>query len=323
MTIVVVTPAARGSRKGNRVTALRWAEHLRALGHHVVVEERWTGAPCDLLVALHATRSHGSVEAFRAAHPAAPLVVGLAGTDLYQDLPSSPAALRSLALATRVTVLQPAAVATVPARFRQKVRSIVQSANPAVPTPAPPGVVQACMLAHLRDVKQPFLAAEAARALPPRSRVRVLHLGAALDPGAAERARREAEGNPRYAWLGERHRREALSILAGSAALLVTSRMEGGSNAVSEAVASGVPVLSTRIEGSVGLLGDAYPGYFPVDDAPALTALLLRLEEDAPFRAALRAGVERVRPLVDPARERAAWRDLLHELTGPDAAAPT
>ncbi len=314
MTILIVTPAGRGSRKGNRVTALRWAEHLRALGHHVRLEERWSGEPCDILVALHATKSHASVDAWRQRHPAAPLVVGLAGTDLYQDLPGSAEALRSLELATLVTVLQPAALGTVPAPFRDKVRVIVQSANPAVPLAPPPGVVQVCILAHLRAVKDPLLAADAVRRLPPTSRVRVVHLGAALDEDAAARVRRESASNRRYAWIGELHRREALRMLAGSAALLVTSRMEGGANAVSEAVASGVPVLSTRIDGTVGLLGPAYPGYYPVGDAPALAALLDRLERDDGFRAALRAGVDAVRPLVDPRRERDAWRSLLREL---------
>ena len=81
--------------------------HLRSLGHRVGVAEAWDGRRCDLLVALHATKSHASVVRYRERHPEAPLVVGLAGTDLYEDLPSSPEARRSLELATRLTVLQP------------------------------------------------------------------------------------------------------------------------------------------------------------------------------------------------------------------------
>ena len=114
--------------------------------------------------------------------------------------------------------------------------------------------------------------------------------------------------------LGDRPRREARGRLAGSRLLLVTSRSEGGANVVSEAIASGVPILSTRVAGSVGVLGLDYPGYFPVGDADALAALLLRAEEEGAFLAALRRGVERVLPLVDPVREREAWRALLAEL---------
>ena len=51
--------------------------------------------------------------------------------------------------------------------------------------------------------------------------------------------------------------------------LALTSRLEGGANVVSEAIASGVPVLSSYIAGSVGILGADYPGYFPVGDTDA------------------------------------------------------
>jgi glycosyltransferase involved in cell wall biosynthesis len=75
-----------------------------------------------------------------------------------------------------------------------------------------------------------------------------------------------------------------------------------------------VPVLATRIPGSVGILGPEYPGYFPVGDTEALAALLWRAETDRDFRAALRAHIRRLRPLVSPARERRGWRALLEEL---------
>lgn len=316
MRIDLVTPAARGSHKGNRVTALRWAKHLRALGHRVALGEEWEGSTCDVLVALHATKSHRSVVRWRERRPAAPLVVGMAGTDLYQDLPASREARRSLELATLVTVLQPLGLAALPPEVRAKARPIIQSALPARPAPAPPGVFRACLIAHVRAVKDAFLAAEATRHLPARSRVEVVHLGAALDPDAEAHARREMAANPRYHWLGERRRCDALATLAGSHLLVITSRLEGGSNALSEAVASGVPVLSTRIDGTMGLLGEDHPGYFPVGDAAALARLLARAEESPDFMAALRRGTERVRPLVEPAREREAWRALLAELTG-------
>ncbi len=312
--VLIVTPAGRGSRKGNRVTAVRWAGHLRALGHRASVAEAWSGQACDLLVALHATKSSGSVEAYRARRPGAPLVVGLAGTDLYQDLPASPAAQRSLDLADRLTVLQPLGLDALPARVRHKARAILQSARPAAPVPAPGGEFRACLLAHLREVKDPFLAAEAARRLPPRSRIRIVHMGMALDAQSDERARREMEASPRYRWLGPRRHREARGVLAGSRLLLVTSRLEGGANAVSEAIAAGVPVLSTRVDGSVGVLGPDYPGLFPVGDAAALGRLLFRAEAEPDFLAALRACVERLRPMVDPARERASWAALLADM---------
>jgi putative glycosyltransferase (TIGR04348 family) len=314
MRVLVVTPAARGSHKGNRVTALRWAGHLRALGHRVALAEAWRGQPCDVLIALHATKSHASVERFHADRPGVPIIVGLGGTDLYEELRTSPEGRRALALATRLVVLQPLGIEALPPEVRAKATAIVQSARPVPAIAAPPGDFQVCVLAHLRAVKDPWLTAAAARLLAPRSRVRVVHLGAALDPGAEERARREMAENPRWVWLGDRPRREARARLAGSRLLVVTSRLEGGANVVSEAIACGVPVLSTRVDGSVGVLGPDHPGYFPVGDATALASLLSRAEDDPGFLPDLQRRVERLRPLVDPAREREAWRALLADL---------
>src|SRR5437867_13026504 len=96
--IVLVTPAAPGSRSGTRVTATRWARVLRELGHTVTVTCEWRGTRCDALIALHARKSARSIARFRRAHPDGALVVALTGTDLYHDLHRPGAARRSLAL---------------------------------------------------------------------------------------------------------------------------------------------------------------------------------------------------------------------------------
>lgn len=319
MRIFVVTPARPGSRNGNRVTALRWAGILRRLGHAVRVGEAWDGAPCDVLVALHARKSHASVVRWRAARPRGALVVALTGTDLYDELDRSPEAQDSLERATCLVTLQPLGIQALPAHVRAKARAIVQSARAPAHRPPPAPGVQVCVLAHLRAVKDPFLPARAARRLPERSRVHVLHCGAPLDAGTEERAREEMAANARWRWVGPRPRAEALRTLAASRALVVSSRHEGGANVVSEAIACGVPVLSTWVAGSVGVLGADYPGFYPVGDDAALAALLARLEEDPAFDADLRARIAALQPLVAPDREKSAWRALLDELR---AAAP-
>ena len=170
------------------------------------------------------------------------------------------------------------------------------------------------MLGHLRPVKDPFRTALAVRLLPPASRLAILHLGSALSPEMAAQARAEAAVNPRYRWLGEVPRGRALRVLGRCRLLVLTSELEGGANAISEAVAVSVPVLSSRIAGSVGLLGADYPGYFPVGDTAALARLLERAESDAAFYRALQEWCARLSPLVDPVRERQSWADLLAEL---------
>src|SRR5688500_12145216 len=49
--ITIVTPAAAGTRHGNRHTASRWARLLRELGHRVEIQVAWNGAAADVLIA--------------------------------------------------------------------------------------------------------------------------------------------------------------------------------------------------------------------------------------------------------------------------------
>lgn len=320
MRVAIVTPAPPGSRSGNRVTALRWARILRSLGHSVVVRKEYTGGSFDLLIALHARRSYPSVERFRRLRSGIPIVVGLAGTDLYVDLPRSGRALRSLKWATRVILLQPLARLSLPRSVRPKARVIYQSVAPLAarsgrrsPGAGSPGF-QVCVLGHLRSVKDPFRAALAVRLLPPSSSIRIVHVGGALSDGMRRRAEKETARSDRYRWLGERPRNEARRILAGCRVLLMTSIVEGGANAISEALAESLPVLSSRIPGAVGILGASYTGYFPAGDERALASLLLRTETDAAFYEELRRRCRRAAALVSPSRERRCWQRLLQEL---------
>ena len=315
MHLFIVTPAPPESRKGNRITAERWGRMLRSLGHRVELAESFEGQRCDALIALHARKSAASVNRFRRERPVAPLIVVLTGTDLYHDLAISKSARRSIEVADRLVVLQSHAVDDLPLTMRSKTHVIVQSAVAPKGRPSPlRDVYEICVIGHLRPVKDPLRTALAVRRLPLESCIVVTHLGAALSPTMERRARDEMVRNKRYRWRGDLPHAAAMRVLARSRLLVNSSKLEGGANAICEALACGVPVLSSRIAGSIGLLGEDYPGYFEVGDTVGLSKLLRRFETDAVFRAELTSACRRLASQVTPARELAAWRELLSGL---------
>jgi glycosyltransferase involved in cell wall biosynthesis len=154
----------------------------------------------------------------------------------------------------------------------------------------------------------------AARRLPKESRIEVQHIGRALDQKLEQRARIESDRNPRYRWLGELSHSKTRQVLAQSNLTVITSHMEGSSNVLSEALASAVPVVASKISGLMGTLGADYPGYFATGDTAGLSEILSRAETDLCFYRKLKAISRRLSPLVSPKRELAAWKQLLREI---------
>jgi putative glycosyltransferase (TIGR04348 family) len=315
MNIEIVTPGWGSPATGNSVTARRYAQILSRLGHRISVLESYSGEICDALIALHARRSYDSIRKFRAANPAGRLILVLTGTDLYRDIRFDRDARRALKTATRLVVLQQAGLREIPSPFQPKTAVIYQSAKGSRrATRGPRDGFQVCTIANLRPEKDPLRTAVAVRRLPLESQIRLVHIGRALDPKLEARAVREMHQNPRYDWVGEQIHRRTRQILADSQILAVTSHIEGGSNALSEALASSVPVIASRIPGLQGTLGDQYPGFFPPGNTRSLARLLLRAESDPRFYSELASWCRRIKPLVSPAREMKSWKDLLDSL---------
>ena len=275
----------------------------------------WDGKPCDVMIALHARKSHAAMAAYRRVHPHGPLVVCLTGTDVYHDLARSALAQRSLDWADRIVVLQARALGELRPGWRAKGCVIHQSAPSAPRRPVKHRrEFRICVLGHLRAEKDPLRAARALVHLPQDSRIRVLQAGRATSPAWATRATQWMRRAPHYRWLGEVSRLRARRLLASSHAMVISSRLEGGANVVSEAIVLGVPVLASDIPGNIGLLGDDYAGYYPVGDERALAQLMRRTETDPVFYQRLAAQIRRLQPQFRPERERRAWRDLLREM---------
>jgi putative glycosyltransferase (TIGR04348 family) len=313
--IGIVSPAPAGSRRGNRITAERWQDLLRTLGYAATVIDDYAGESFDVLVVLHAGRRADAARRFRQMHPDRALVVAVTGTDVYGSEFDRVTVHASLAAADRIVVLQPRTADDLPPDLRPKVRVIYQSAEPPARREQPRAdLFEVAVVGHLRPVKDPFRTADAVRLLGPASRVRVVHLGAALSSDMAERARQEMATNPRYEWLGDLSHEDTLAVMGRCRLVALTSLSEGGPAVIAEAVVAGVPVLATRVAGCVGMLGDDYPGLFPPGDTATLAALLDRAERDPRFYAALADACTRRRPRFDPAAELDSWRTVLAEL---------
>ena len=318
MKISIVTPEAPRSTLGNAITANRWAGILGELGHDVTLTMEWMpgrDSDCDVLIALHARRSNPSIEQFHRAHPGFPLIVAMTGTDLYIDLPAGNAeAQRSIELATRIVVLQQAGLDEFPETMREKVSVIYQSAVPPAKRRRPrEDCIEVCVLSHLRRVKDPLLAANAARFLEDESRIRVVHAGRALDPDWEAAAREQERKNPRYTWLGELPHDEAMYLLSGARYLVHSSLMEGGASVIAEAVVCGIPVLCSRIPGNIGMLG-SYWGYFVPGDPSDLAEMFRFVESDPLIHADLRENMLVLQLRFSPEKERESWRRLLATL---------
>lgn len=285
MKIALVTPARPGTRSGNRHTALRWAAFLRAAGHRVSVGTEWDGRPADVMLALHARRSHASIKEFPG-----PVILALTGTDIYHDIHSSAEARQSIELARSLIVLQPKAVEEVPGR---KVHVVVQSSSTRLRHKPVRDKFRICVIGHLRAVKDPLLTLKALAHV--RRDVEVIQLGKLLEKQLKPKTR-----DPRYRWLGSVSHGRALKWLASSHFMVISSRMEGGANVVCEALRIGVPVLASRIPGNVGLLGEDYAGYFPAGDERALARLI---DKDKAFYERLKRQIAPLRAMVSPRNE--------------------
>jgi putative glycosyltransferase (TIGR04348 family) len=325
MRIQIVTPAKAGSTHGNRITAVRWAGIFKQLGHRVSITQNYDGKGADLLVALHARRSYESIKDFHEKHPWLPIVVALTGTDVYRDLKNDRRTRESLDMASAVVTLQPKALEQLQRDVAAKAQVIYQSVERQPrgrsQTPAKShsrsrsaAYFDVCVIAHLRPVKDPFRAAFAARLLPRSSRIRILQIGKAMTDSMLRRAQSESIRNRRFRWPGELSRLRTESYLRRSHLCVLSSRMEGGANVLSEAIVAGVPVLASRIDGNVGILGEDYPGLFDAGDTRSLAKLLHRAETDPTFLNELRRRTKRLAPLFDREREIRAWRKLIDRI---------
>ncbi len=310
-TCVIISPSLANANNGNGHTASRWQKFLAA-DADVTLALTWDGAPVDTLLALHACRSADAIARFASVYPGRPLIVVLTGTDIYRDAKKDGTVLHSMEVATHLVVLQDQALLELPAHLQKKARDIVQSAPRRARLKPNKTTFDFVTVGHLRGEKDPLTLMRAVQAIPQASKIRVTHIGAALDDALGLAAQQTMQRCPNYRWLGGLQRPQARRWIARSRALIHPSVMEGGAHVIIEAVQSGVPVLASAISGNIGMLGTDYSGYFPVGDAEALAKLMLRFVSDQAFADQITAQCVARAVLFEPERERQLVRQLFN-----------
>jgi putative glycosyltransferase (TIGR04348 family) len=284
--VVIISPALSDANNGNWQTANRWWQML-AKNYHCRIVKSWPDKFAnqdEVMIALHARKSADSMAAWHAAHGGARLVLALTGTDLYRDIQKDATAQASLDMAARLIVLQDLAPIGLPEMHRAKAEVIFQSTTSPPTAVKPTTHLRAVMVGHLRSEKSPETLFAAARLLgnPDFDKLSsngvgnifIDHIGAGLDVALANAAEVTAKACPHYRWL-DALPHEATRRAIGRAHVLVhASQMEGGAHVLMEAICSGTPVLASRIDGNVGMLGADYEGYFEWGDAAGLARLL-------------------------------------------------
>ena len=326
MNFLIYSPALRGSTRGNRITAVRWRKVLVDLNHSARITAKFDPTDsrhhADCLIGLHAFWSNETIESFHARFPDRPICLCLTGTDIHLDMKGKRGAtnrakaIRSMELATFIILLEPECARHLPTRLREKTRVILQSATPFPDPPQPnKNLFEVTVLAHLRPIKDPLRTALAARKLPKKSKIMVRHLGGTYTSADANAAVAETKSNPRYQWLGDRPYHSAQRALARSRLTVLTSLAEGAPSLFAEAVVNRVPILATRIDASIGMLGGNYPGLFPVGDTNALAKLMFRAETDVAFYRELKRATKKLEKKFAFNAERQQWKKVIREVS--------
>ncbi|MBM3393273.1 MAG: TIGR04348 family glycosyltransferase [Betaproteobacteria bacterium] len=337
--VVIVTPALADANNGNWQTAKRWAGFLAPMMDVRLCKE-WPDADLAaddaqadrVMIALHARRAATSIARWHEVHGERGLGVVLTGTDLYRDIGHDTSAQRSLVLAHTLVVLQERGPDALPDAARRKARVIFQSTPTRAPMAKPLLPLRVVTVGHLREEKSPQTLFAAARLLADHAQIRIDHIGVALDPALGEAARQAMRDAPNYRWLGGLSHDATRRRIQRAHLLVHPSRMEGGAHVIMEAVTSGTPVLASRVDGNVGMLGAHYDGYFEWNDAATVAARMVECAHELRSRstdaaettgprdphagllARLRSQCEQRAGLFAPAAERRAVRQLVADL---------
>ena len=314
--VLIYSPFAHQTGQGNTVTADRTELILRSAGFSVISEGgSYSGRDAKCLIALNARRSAAEVAGFDELNPGRQIIVVVTGSDINHPQMEDECSdtRKTMVRADALVMLHETDLEALPAELRKKAECIFPSVK------LPGGIkhrpwdgdrFEVIMAGNLRAVKNPQLAVEGALLLTDDSPVFISSYGDAPAELAAEMTLASEQAG-HFQWCGKVDHDSLMEKMARAHLLLNTSTLEGGANAICEAVSMGLPVVASDIRGNIGMLGSDYPGLFASGDAKAMVGLLQRCAETASFHADLKRAVEQRAVLFDFARESEAWVGLL------------
>ncbi len=143
---------------------------------------------------------------------------------------------------------------------------------------------------------------------------RLVVVGDGPDRARLEQRARSSPGGERVEFVGALPREQALAVLAGSEACVISSAWENFPHAAVEALALGVPVVSTAVGGVPEIVSDGENGLLvPPGSSDALSGALRRVLAEPGLRDAL---ARRARPSVESLSVGRVYSALEAILTG-------
>jgi glycosyltransferase involved in cell wall biosynthesis len=274
MKVAMRIPEGTPPTGGNRRSAERLAAELRRRGLVVTIAEGAEPDPAaDVYHAWNAVRV-GAVLLARGVDPGR-IVMTWTGTDLWQDFVERPEVIRrQLAAAPYLVTFTDDARAALVARapeWADRIRVIPPGVDTARFQPGPgrlpyprPVFVVAGGIRPVKRMDRAIAWVEALRVATGRS-VALAIVGPVRDAAEGDRIRRLAGDRPWVHLVGEIPLDEMPRWYQGADVVLNTSDVEGVSNSVMEAMASGAVVVATDIPGNRALIQDGTTGFLCSD----------------------------------------------------------
>jgi L-malate glycosyltransferase len=306
--IALVSPFTLPFLCGNSILVDRLMKGLSGRGHRVSLFDSGKTRPEDVvpfepevLHSLNADRPHQWVKEFLRGNPV-PWVITLTGTDYNSwcgKREPPPHIRKNLERAGALVVFHEEALQSLNAclpSVAKKIEVIAQGVSQsgtkqdAILLRREIGIgtdeIVFLMVSSIRPVKNVGAAIEAFSEVEMKfQNTRLLLIGPVWDQ---EEGRRILERGRRlrcFSYLGEKPQSEVRKFMAASDIFLNTSLNEGMPGAVLEAMAEGLPILASFIEGNRSLVVDGENGLlFSVDKKEDLTEAAVRLAQDQPLR---------------------------------------